>query len=217
MAALADITRNAPSKAFSTIFASKLLTLDAAIKSLESEILRLRDFTNPDKYIELNGKTGIFKSSEYNPDIPDGQREGFMLDSNGEAEFNNLKLRGNLDARISFSEGNILPIYGAVRAYAYFEVDGNDVFVNYKSGNISDIVYISPGTYSIRINDTITWGTVIGEATNNYGGYFKITRDRTTFDSTGSSTVINIRDQDNNSIVNLGGYVYGEVLFVLIG
>jgi len=93
MEALADITRDAPSGAFSTIFASELMSLRATIKTLESEIIRLRNPEIPNNYIELNGEKGIIKSSNYDPDAPEGEREGFMIDSDGKADFYDITIR----------------------------------------------------------------------------------------------------------------------------
>jgi len=58
---------------------------------------------------------GFIKSDNFDPAVPDGERDGFIVKSNGEAEFNNLKLRGVLDANLSFFNNYKSPLLGAVR------------------------------------------------------------------------------------------------------
>jgi len=170
MAALADITRDAPASAFSTVFASKLISLEATIKRIETEILRLRNFDNPNKYIELNGNEGVIKSNNFD----ENRQMGFKLDYDGNVIFNNIKLRGNLDANLRvFGTEESSPLYGGVRAFAVgvYWKDTNTFDYNLnKSENVIALYRKSIGYYSIRISRIPNACVLFGRAWD-YSGY----------------------------------------------
>jgi hypothetical protein len=93
---------DAPSATFLTLLVGDLVAKTAMIEKLFS------------REIALNSP-GFIKSNNYDPAVPDGQRDGFIVKSNGEAEFNDLKLRGILDANLSFFNNYKSPLLGAVR------------------------------------------------------------------------------------------------------
>jgi len=67
-----------------------------------------------DSYIEISGynspqvSDNHIKSSNYNYTVPVAQRQGFIIKGNGDAEFNNIRLRGHVEA----TSGNIANIAG---------------------------------------------------------------------------------------------------------
>jgi len=107
MAALQDLTAGAPDGVFSTIFAQRLMALEATIASLEAEVLRLRNPDNRDEYIELNGGLGLIKSSNFDKTDEDGNPLGFIIEHNGDVKFNSAVFRGRLDSAVGIFSGNL--------------------------------------------------------------------------------------------------------------
>ena len=101
MRALRDITEGAEPGVFSYIMAQKIMAMEASIKTLESEILRLRNPANQEQYIELNGEEGVIKSSGFisESDSTDEQPStGYRINSSGDVEFANGVFGGFLKA-----------------------------------------------------------------------------------------------------------------------
>jgi hypothetical protein len=76
---------------------------------------------------------------------------GFELLANGNAIFNNLKLRGLLDANLSLMGGDMYPIRGAVREYAmfYYGRNGNNLELLTHTGYFNSLKRQSTGLYTI--------------------------------------------------------------------
>jgi hypothetical protein len=129
-----DLTTGAVDGIFSNAFIQTLVANEALINML---------FT---KNIILN-KNGSIESSDYSPN-----NKGFVIKGDGNAEYNNLKLRGLLDANISLKNGIASPLVGAVRGRLDF---GSGFTINnlewFKSAT-------KTGTYTVMLDlpDSLT-------------------------------------------------------------
>jgi len=89
MRALRDITEGADVGAFSTLFAQKIMAMEATIETLQAKIIKLYNPNNHNNYIELNGQQGRLRSSNYANSL--SARQGFSLESaDGSATFDKV-------------------------------------------------------------------------------------------------------------------------------
>jgi len=85
--------------------------LEATIKALEGEVLRLRNPADMRQFIELNGRTGIMRSNNYDDgeqgeEVSEGdehEKTGWLIDAQGNTyfnngSFNNCSFTGAIDA-----------------------------------------------------------------------------------------------------------------------
>jgi len=151
-----DLTQN--TGWFGALFAKLLVAQNAFIETLEAEIIRLRNPNNKNEYIELNGRYGLMKSSNFT----DNGNDGFNIKYNGDAEFRkgtfkgkivgtDAEFTGNLNANVSMMGGASAPLYGGVREY--IQIIGVSTFI--KSIGIYTVTRISTGRYRIVFKDNI--------------------------------------------------------------
>jgi hypothetical protein len=117
---------------FGALVAKLLIAQKGFIEELQTKIIEL---TVP----------GIIRSSNYKKD-----ETGFQIKSNGEAEFNNLKLRGVLDANLSLLGGTEAPILGAVRDYIIFKYESNNFVIITSTGYFNDLIREKTGIYTMK-------------------------------------------------------------------
>jgi len=93
---VSDLTAGAPRAVFSTAFIKELFA-----QTVNADLVRARmrlQVGEDNSHIEINGQSNVIKSSNYDPDTPAEERQGFIINGNGEAEFNNVSARGHIEA-----------------------------------------------------------------------------------------------------------------------
>jgi len=93
---VSDLTAGAPRAVFSTAFIKELFA-----QTVNADLVRARmrlQVGEDNAFIEISGQSNVIKSSNYDPDTPAEERQGFIINGNGEAEFNNGKFRGFIEA-----------------------------------------------------------------------------------------------------------------------
>ena len=137
MAALADLTHNAPSGAFSTIFASRLMVLDATIKALQAQVITLEQN-------EL-GQGGVIQSKSYEDS---NGAEGWMVDHEGNAIFNHATIKGDSEIKGTLVIGGV------------WDKDGRVINANARGSLFAFNRNLTGENYEIRIKNLQVYGSV---------------------------------------------------------
>jgi hypothetical protein len=156
MDVLSIITKdNAPPGVFSDVFCQVLFAQQAAIDTLASKVITL-----------LEG--GAIQSQDYK-----SGDKGFRIDSNGNAEFNNAEIRGNIYTNFNYTDyaGFATLMRGAVRGVVVFRWNTaiNGVQIERKTANIDSIVRLDVGRYVLWTPDCdmAMLGAVVGYYSTN--------------------------------------------------
>ena len=142
MSALNDLLSKAPDGAFNNLFCMNLIAQKAFIKYLQALEITLSELTE-------NGQTkrGSIKSSNFQEN-----QSGFKINYDGNVEFNNLKLRGLLDANLSLLGNLQSPLVGAVRGRYTFRTGSVHTEEWIKVTKLQD----NPRKYKVDLPNTLT-------------------------------------------------------------
>jgi hypothetical protein len=140
--AIDDITADAPDGVFSEMFCKMLFAQQAAIETLQSQLIQILDggaifggerFTRSGNIVVDNG----------------ADKQGFRLGADGMLQASNAEISGTLLANLQMqiNKHDSLPMVGAIRAVAVgtFLVNGN--FIGQRSSNIQTIKRLDQGKY----------------------------------------------------------------------
>ena len=166
--ATTELTDGEPMGIFSDVQARSLIA-----KTVFAKLLAAGEIELNDEY----GLGGIIRSANYRAS---GGALGWMIDFLGDAVFNNLKLRGNLDANVSLLGGWEYQLLGGVREFASFYYS-TSVTSLAKSIGIKDVYRLSIGIYRLTFfwedTDVALKLNIIGGAyTSNNAGLLVLKR-----------------------------------------
>jgi len=197
MAALPDITENGPIGIFSHVLTAQIMALQAVADRIETQLITLR---NP----------GAIQSSNYDPNQPAEQRQGFIIKATGDVEFNSGVFRAELAARQIRITGTVSSPAAGENGYLLRSNSMASIiqpvstrFPTAYEGVLKEISTPAKGTCSIRIK----FPTIVGI---DNCGYYRVEVNEVTlpahnsvqFDATSADVIINIYNVPLSADVN---------------
>ena len=157
--ATSDLTEGAPEAVFSFAQVRSLLASSIFADLIDSFEFVLSERFNHDGTL----RQGSIRSSNYDPSVPQEQRQGFRVKHNGEAEFLNAIVRGHIEADSGTFKGNLeaksIHITGAVNQGTSYVIRANNSpvsgnnFLIY-SDRLKQITTAAYGTVTVRVRLT---------------------------------------------------------------
>jgi hypothetical protein len=176
MEALRDITDGAPDGIFSTVFCKVLFAQQAAIATLESQLIKIGN--------------AIYGGQRFKPDgsVQDGSKPGFWLGTNGKLKAFDGEFTGTVNATDGNFSGNFsaniatgqfsyvsLPMVGATRGYMIGNWSNSSGFAGSQTDNIAGLRRLDAGKFRLILNPSNENSSYLGLC--HVIGYYTKTED----------------------------------------